>query len=113
MVEGSVVLEDALKARQGDVRVGGQVLEDGGVVLSPHWKGRRGLREADSPFGPTERPLDARVSHSKVLAVGENTQAAGFPVLVQLIAIGESHVVFRGRGLATSLRWKALGRLGK
>lgn len=73
VVEGAVVLEDALKARKGDVRMGGQVLEDGSVIFPPLWEGRRRRRKAGGPFGPSERPLDERVSNLKVLAVAENT----------------------------------------
>jgi len=41
VVEGAVILTNALESRQGDVCVGGQVLQDGSVILPPLGKGRR------------------------------------------------------------------------
>jgi hypothetical protein len=104
-VEGTVVFEDALKPRQGDIRVGGQVLKNGSVISPPLWKGRRWRCVAVAPFGPSERSLDDRVSYLKVLAVAENSHAAGLPVFGQLIAGGQLHSLKPWRNFVGSLKY--------
>jgi len=38
-----------------------------------------------------ERSLDVRVAHTKVLSIGENRQATGLSMFVQLLVGDESH----------------------